>query len=214
MCDIYVGADAFLLVTGFTWLHGHNQMELAGQRLTRKPRRSGAARLTCRTQPDRGHPNRFILKMILVPYKSDVGLPGGAGDVGGDDVGSVPVQAAAGPVVPHCGSRVCMGGGLLHVAQRHASVETGGDERVPERVRADVLAHAGAARDLADDPSGAVPVQPPSVMSEEDGSVAALPGGQVDRPGGAGRERDGDDLTPLRVIVRVRCPRSRPRCSM
>jgi hypothetical protein len=27
-----------------------------------------------------------------------VRLPGGAGDVGGDDVGSVPVQAAAGPL--------------------------------------------------------------------------------------------------------------------
>jgi hypothetical protein len=34
-------------------------------------------------------------------------------------------------------------------------------------------------------------------MSEEDGSVAAFAGGQVDRPGGAGRERDGDDLAAL-----------------
>ena len=34
------------------------------------------------------------------------GLPGGAGEVGGDDVGRVPVQAAAGPVVPHGGSGV------------------------------------------------------------------------------------------------------------
>jgi hypothetical protein len=118
-----------------------------------------------------------------------VRLPGGAGDVGGDDVGSVPVQAAAGPVVPHCGSRVSVGGGLLHVAQRHASVERGGDERVSERVRADLLADAGVARDLADDPSGAVPVQPPPVTGEEDGSVAAFARGQVDRPGSTGRER-------------------------
>jgi hypothetical protein len=36
---------------------------------------------------------------------SRCGLPGGAGDVRGDDVGSVPVQASAGPVVPHRGSR-------------------------------------------------------------------------------------------------------------
>src|SRR5208282_1819677 len=121
------------------------------------------------------------------------GLPGGAGNVGGDDVGSVPVQAAAGAVVPHGGSRVSVGGGLLHVAQRYAGVEGGGDERVPQRVRADVLADTGAARDLADDPPGAVPVQPPPVMGEEDRSLAAFPGGQVDRPGGAGRQRDGDD---------------------
>jgi hypothetical protein len=91
-----------------------------------------------------------------------------------------------------------MRGGLLNVAQRHAGVETGGgNERVPERVRADVLADTGTARDLADDPPGAVPVQPPPVVGEEDGAVAAFPGGQVDRPGGAGRERDGDDLAAL-----------------
>jgi hypothetical protein len=85
-------------------------------------------------------------------------LPGGAGHVCRDDVGSVPVQAAAGPVIPHAGPRVSVGGGLLNVAQRHARVEGGGNERVPQRVRADVLADPGAARDLADDPPGAVPV--------------------------------------------------------
>jgi len=114
------------------------------------------------------------------------GLPGGTGEVGGDDIGSVPVQAAAGPVVPHGGSRVSVGSRFLNIAQRHADVETGGDERVPERVRADVLADPGAARDFADDPPGAVLVQPPPVVGEEDGAVAAFPGGQVDRPGGAG----------------------------
>jgi hypothetical protein len=85
----------------------------------------------------------------------------------------------------------------LNVAQRHAGVQGGGDERVPQRVRADVLADTGAARDFADDPPGAVPVQPPPVMGEEDGAVAAFAGGQVDRPGGAGRERYGDDLAAL-----------------
>src|SRR5215468_6224686 len=30
-------------------------------------------------------------------------LPRSSGEVGGDDVGSMPVQAAAGTVVPHCG---------------------------------------------------------------------------------------------------------------
>ena len=48
-------------------------------------------------------------------------LPGGACDVGGDYVGGVPVQAAAGSVVPHRGSRVGMRGGLLDVAQFRAA---------------------------------------------------------------------------------------------
>src|SRR5260370_41432054 len=67
----------------------------------------------------------------------------------------------------------------------------------PERVRADVLADPGAARDPADDPPGAVPVQPAPVSGEEDRAFGAFAGGQVDRPGGAGRERDGDDLAAL-----------------
>ena len=145
---------------------------------------------------------------------SRCGLPGGAGDVRGDDVGSVLVQASAGPVVPHCGSRVSVGGGLLHIAQRNPSIKRGGNKSVPKRVGADVFADVGAAGDLADDPPGAVPVQPPPVIGEEDGAIAAFPGGQVDRPGGARRQRDGDDLAALTGDRQVRCPRSRPRCSM
>jgi hypothetical protein len=56
-----------------------------------------------------------------------------------------------------------MGSGFLDVAQRHACVECGGDEGVPERVRAYRLADSGTAGDPADDPGGAVPVQPPAV---------------------------------------------------
>jgi hypothetical protein len=63
-------------------------------------------------------------------------------------------------------------------------------------VRPYVLADPGPPGDLADDPPGAVPVQPP-VGGEEDRAVAAFAGGQVDRPGGARRERDGDDLAAL-----------------
>jgi len=51
-----------------------------------------------------------------------VPLPGGACDVGGDDIRRVPVQAAARPVIPHRGSRICMRGGFLDVAQRDPSV--------------------------------------------------------------------------------------------
>ncbi len=41
---------------------------------------------------------------------------GCAGDVGGHDVGGVPVQGDSGPVVAHGGARVGVGGRLLHVA--------------------------------------------------------------------------------------------------
>ena len=45
--------------------------------------------------------------------------------------------------------------------------------------------------------AGAVPVQPPSVRSQEYRPVSSFPDGQVDRPGGARRQRDRDDLAAL-----------------
>jgi len=79
-----------------------------------------------------------------------------------------------------------VGGGFLDIPQRHPGIQRRGDEGVPQRVGPDGLGDPGAARDFADDPPGAVLVQPPPVVGEEDGAVAAFPGGQVDRPGGAG----------------------------
>jgi hypothetical protein len=49
-------------------------------------------------------------------------LPGSACDVGGDDIGGVPVQAASGPVIPDRCSRVGVRGRLLHVAQRDPGI--------------------------------------------------------------------------------------------
>ena len=89
-----------------------------------------------------------------------------------------------------------MGGGLLHIAQRNPGIERRSDKCVPERVRAGRLGDPGAARHPADDPHGAVPVQPAPVAGAEDRAVAPFAGGQVDRPGGAGSERDGDHLAP------------------
>lgn len=40
-------------------------------------------------------------------------------------LGSVPVQAATVPVVPHRGPRIGMRGGLLHITRRHPGVQTG-----------------------------------------------------------------------------------------
>jgi hypothetical protein len=49
-----------------------------------------------------------------------------------------------------------MGCGFLDVAQRHARVECGGDECVPERVGTYRLADPGAAGYPANDPGGTV----------------------------------------------------------
>ena len=90
-----------------------------------------------------------------------------------------------------------MGGGFLHVPERHACVERRGDEPVRERVWPDGLGDPGAAGYPVDDPGGAVPVQPTAIGSQQDGPFTALADGQVDRPGGARGERDGDDLAAL-----------------
>jgi hypothetical protein len=109
----------------------------------------------------------------------------------------VPVQAGPRAVVAHRGARVGVGGGFLHVAQRDPGVEGGGDERVPKRVRADVLGDPGAPGDPADGAGGAVPAQPFPVRGDEEGSFGALADNQVDRTGGARGEGDGDDLAAL-----------------
>jgi hypothetical protein len=109
----------------------------------------------------------------------------------------MPVEAGARPVVAHGGARVGVRGGFLHVAEGDSGVESGGDECVPQGVGADLLGNPGAAGDAADDPGGAVPVQPAAVAGEEQRSFGALADGQVDRPGGARRQRDSDDLAAL-----------------
>jgi hypothetical protein len=124
-------------------------------------------------------------------------LPGSPGYVRSDDVRRVPVQGCPGPVVSHGSTRVSVRGGFLHVAQRHPGIEGRGDECVSERMGADFLADPGLPGRPADDPPSAVPVEPPPIGRQEDGALATLADRQVDCPGGAGRERDGDDLPAL-----------------
>ncbi len=90
-----------------------------------------------------------------------------------------------------------MRGSFLDIAQRDPGVQRGGNERVPERVRRHGLGDPGAARHLADDPSGAVPVQSPPVTGQENVPVRSFADDQVDRPGGARRQRDSNDLAAL-----------------
>ena len=67
-----------------------------------------------------------------------------------------------------------------------------------ERMRPDFLGDPGLPGDPADDPPCTMPVQPPPrIGRQEDGSFHALADGQVDRPCGARRERDGDDIPTL-----------------
>ena len=82
----------------------------------------------------------------------------------------------------------------MDVAQGDAGVEGGGDERVPQRVRADRLGDAGSFGHAADDASGAVPVQALAVGAEEDRPVKAFADREVEAAGGPWGERDGDDL--------------------
>jgi len=72
----------------------------------------------------------------------------------------VAIQGDPGAVVSRGGARVGVGGGFLDVSQRDAGVKRGGDERVSQRGRADLLGQLGAPGDAADDPSGSVPIEP------------------------------------------------------
>ena len=107
------------------------------------------------------------------------------------------VKAGACPVIAHRGARISVRCGLLHVPQRHPGVQGSGDERMPQRVRADVLGDPGVAGNPPDDPGGAVAVQPPPVRSDEQRPFGALAERQLDRPGGSRGKRDGDHLAAL-----------------
>ncbi len=90
-----------------------------------------------------------------------------------------------------------MRGSFLDVSQWDPGVQRGGDECVAQGVRPHRLGDPGPAGGASDDPARAVAVQPPAIRSQEDRAFGALAGGQVDRPGSARRERDGDDLAAL-----------------
>ena len=60
-----------------------------------------------------------------------------AGDERDDDVGGVAVEVLAASVVDGGGAWVGVTSGDLHVAQRHAGVERGHDERRAQHVRVD-----------------------------------------------------------------------------
>ena len=85
-------------------------------------------------------------------------------------------------------------GGLLHVAERHAGDEGGGDERVTEGMRSHPLGDPRPAGDTAHNPAGRVAIDPSAVGSDEDRPVAAFADRQIDGPSRPRCERHGHDL--------------------
>ena len=98
-----------------------------------------------------------------------------------------------------------MGGGLLDIPQRHPGIQlvmnawrsVWGPTGLVIPARRAIRRTIRPAPCRADDPPGTVPVQPAPISGQEDGSFGAFADGQVDRPGGARGERDGDDLAAL-----------------
>ena len=141
-------------------------------------------------------------------------LAGGAGDEGGDDVGGVPVEGLATPVVAHRRSRVGVTGRFLDVTQRYAGVQGGGDEGVSQGVRSDPLADLGSAGDAPHDPPSGVAVQPLPVASMKIGPSSRSPTARSIARATRGASGIVTSLPPLRTTVRVRWPRSWPSASM
>ena len=77
--------------------------------------------------------------------------------------------------------------GGIAFARASKRTKRGGDERGPEGVRANGLDDPGTAGYPAEDPPGAVPVEPTAVRAREGWTTAAFADGQVGHPGGAGR---------------------------
>ena len=114
------------------------------------------------------------------------------------------IQGLASSVVAHSGARVSVAGRFLDVTKRNSSVERGGDERVPQRMRPDPLGDPRPPGHATHDPSGSVTVESLAVAVDEDGSLEALTDREIDRPGNSGASGIVTTLPPLRITVRVR----------
>jgi len=138
-------------------------------------------------------------------------LPGGSGDGCGDYVGGVPVERDPATVVADRGARVSVGGGFPGVAQRHASIQTrGGNEGTPECVRAEDLGDPGAAGDPGAPRRSSRRLSGITKLGPSRGSPMARSIARAVR-GASGMVTT---LPALRVMVRVRWPRSVPRASI
>jgi len=115
---------------------------------------------------------RESLRLLSVCHGSQEGIPrssgaGCSGEVGGDDVGGVAVECAAGAVVAAGLARVGMPCEVLNVTQIAAGIERGGDRGVSERVGRDGLVDPRAFREPAHDPPGSVSIQTAAVRASQ-----------------------------------------------
>lgn len=98
-------------------------------------------------------------------------------------------------------------GGDLDVPDRHPRVQGSGDEAVPERVRRDVLAHAGLLREADDDAGGSLAVQPLAVAPQQQRAAGPFPGSESTARATRGGSGMTASLEPLPSTVTVRWPR-------
>src|SRR4051794_30476202 len=121
------------------------------------------------------------------------------GHRGGDCVGGVAGEVVAVAVVAAGGAGVGVADGVLHVAQRDAFVEGGGDEGGPHGVRADPfgVGDAGVAGEAADEAPGGDPVEGGAGGGGEDGPVGALADQRVEGDEHARGQRRGGALVAL-----------------
>ena len=90
-----------------------------------------------------------------------------------------------------------MGGGLLHVSQRHSDIKGSRDECVPEGKGSNWLCDSCSPGDTPDDPDGPVTVETLAVSADEDGAAVAFADGQVSGSGGTRCHWDGHGLASL-----------------
>ena len=142
-------------------------------------------------------------------------LPGGSADIGSDDVRGVPVERGPGTVVAHRGARVGVRGGFLHIPQRHPSVQTAAVMNAWRSVcgPTGLLIPARQAIRRTIRPAPCRSSRRPSGARKIGPSARSLIAKSIAR---AVRGASGmvTTLPPLRVITKVRCPRSTPRASM
>ena len=105
------------------------------------------------------------------------------------------VEILAGPVIAHRRPRVSVAGRDLHVAQVHARVEHGRDERMPEHMWMSPVDPDSRCLGEPPEPSGGgMPVHPRAVAVEQYRPRGAVTHGAVDGPADRWGQRDQDDL--------------------
>ncbi len=95
----------------------------------------------------------------------------------------MPVEGDPGTVIAHGRAGVGVRSRLLHIAERHTSIESGGDKSVPEGVRPDRLSDPGPPGHSADDAASGMAVEALPIGADKDRSDEPLADSEVDRSG-------------------------------